>query len=266
MQKVSLEINGKKVSREIEDHTLLSTLPEGCETIQTDDVFKEEQKWWSEVLVDVDTVLHLAWYTEPGKYLQSEKNMDCLIGTLKMAQAAVRAGIRRFVGVGTCIEYDHSQGILSVETQLKPTTLYAACKVSVYFTSAQWFESQKIEFAWCRLFYLYGEGEDSRRLVPYLHEKLKADEPANLTSGYQIRDYLDVKVAGKMIAEVVLGDKIGALNICSGIPVTVRQLAENIADEYGKRSLLSFSNNNNTGLIKHQDPPIVLGKLDNIKT
>ena len=29
-----------------------------------------------------------------------------------------------------------------------------------------------VEFAWCRLFYLYGEGENIQRLVPYLRAKL----------------------------------------------------------------------------------------------
>jgi len=51
--------------------------------------------------------------------------------------------------------------------------------------------------AWCRLFYLHGEGEDARRLVPYLRAKLIAGEPAELTSGKQIRDYLDVRDAGR---------------------------------------------------------------------
>ncbi|MFM8362339.1 MAG: NAD(P)-dependent oxidoreductase, partial [Haliscomenobacter sp.] len=65
-------------------------------------------------------------------------------------------------------------------------------------------------------------------------------EPAELTQGKQIRDYMDVSDAGKKIAEAALGNQIGPLNICSGIPVTVRQLAEQIADEYGYRNLLRF--------------------------
>ena len=77
---------------------------------------------------------------------------------------------------------------------------------------------QGIEFAWCRLFYLYGEGEDERRLVPYLRAKLRAGEPAELTSGEQIRDYLDVRDAGRMIVEAALGTVQGPVNICSGMP------------------------------------------------
>ena len=64
--------------------------------------------------------------------------------------------------------------------------------------------------------------------------------PAELTSGNQIRDFLDVSEAGQMIVEIALSKKQGAANICSGIPITVRQLAEQIADEYGRRDLLIF--------------------------
>ena len=57
------------------------------------------------------------------------------------------------------------------------------------------------------LFYLYGGGEDSRRLVPYLRSKLEKGEAAELTSGEPLRDFLDVTDVGKMIADVTVSDK-----------------------------------------------------------
>lgn len=208
--------------------------------IRSPDLFAETAEWWSNALHGIDTVIHCAWYAEPGLYLQSPKNLDCLQGTLNMAKGASRAGVRRFAGVGTCFEYDLSHGMLSVETPLKPLTPYAGAKAATYLALSQWLPSQAVQFVWCRLFYLYGEGEDARRLVPYLRSKLAAGEPAELTSGNQIRDFMDVSEAGRLIAESALGAVQGPVNICSGIPITVRQLAENIADEYGRRDLLKF--------------------------
>ena len=46
--------------------------------------------------------------------------------------------------------------------------------------------------------------------------------------------------AGKAIAKLAMSNHEGAINICSGIPITVRQLAEQIADKYGRRDLLRF--------------------------
>lgn len=235
-------------------------LVSGAEVIETSDLFSENPAWWRTALDGIETVVHLAWYAEPGQYLQSERNLFCLTGTLEMARCCIHAGVRRFVGVGTCAEYDLSQGMLRTDTPLNPDTLYAACKASVFQILRQLLPAAGIQFAWCRVFYLYGEGEDPRRLVPYLRQKLCAGEPAELTSGNQIRDFLDVRDVGVMIVEAALSDRQGAINICSGIPITVRQLAERIADEYGRRDLLHFGARPDNLF----DPPCIVGVREGI--
>ncbi|MCI5162968.1 MAG: NAD(P)-dependent oxidoreductase [Candidatus Electrothrix sp. AX5] len=221
----------------------------------TPDIFFETSGWLKEICNGVDTVIHAAWYAEPGKYLQSPKNIDCLSGTLALAKACVQAGVRRFVGIGTCFEYDLSIGYLSVDTPLKPTTPYAASKTAAFLALSQYLAAAGVEFVWCRLFYLYGEGEDERRLVPYLRKRLAQGEIAELTSGTQVRDFLDIREAGRLIAEIAQGKQQGPVNVCSGQPITVRQLAEQIADEYGRRDLLRFGVRPDNLV----DPPCVVG-------
>ena len=230
--------------------------PESIEAVViTRDLFVENAEWWADVCKDVDTVIHVAWYAEPGKYLLSARNLDCLAGTLQLAKGASLAKVRRFIGIGTCFEYDLTGGTLSVETPLRPLTPYAGAKAAAFMTLSQWLPQQGVEFAWCRLFYLYGEGEDARRLVPFVRSKLSVGEPAEMTSGNQIRDFIDVREAGKMIVNIALGNEQGPVNICSGIPITVRQLAEQIADEYGRRDLLRLGVRPDNLV----DPPCVVG-------
>jgi len=258
-KQVVRELSGRDVSLRLVvrkgSQTSLPSISKNCEIIETNDLFSESSQWWSEQCEGVNTIVHLAWYAEPGKYLQSSKNMDCLLGSLNLARGAALAGVKRLVGVGTCFEYDLSVGVLSIDTPLKPITPYAGAKAALYSGLKHWLQTHSVEFAWCRLFYLYGEGEDSRRLVPYLRTKLREGKPAELTSGKQIRDFLDVADAGRILANVSLGHQIGPLNICSGIPITVRQLAEQIADEYGRRDLLVFG----ARLDNLIDPPCVVG-------
>ncbi len=216
-----------------------STKLEPC--LATTDLFAEDQSWWRKSLEGIDVVIHMAWYAEPGKYQFSPKNMDCLIGTLRLAQVAALAGVKRFVGIGTCFEYQSSVEPLPADAPLAPCSPYAACKAAAYFAMSQMLPLSGIDFVWCRLFYLYGEGEDARRLVPMLRQSLSEGRPVDLTAGTQVRDFLDVSEAGRQIANVALSDKAGAFNICSGKPVTVRELAESIADEYGRRDLLKFA-------------------------
>jgi len=208
--------------------------------ISSPDIFKENESWWTNQCKGIDTIIHIAWYAEPGKYLQSPKNIDCLIGSLNLAKGAVNAGVRRFVGIGTCFDYDLSKGTLSIDTPLKPTSSYASAKAALFTFLSKWLPEQSIKFSWCRLFYLYGEGEDERRLVPYIHKRLNKNESVELTKGNKIRDYLNIIEASQIISEVALGDQEGPINVCSGVPVTVKQLAQQIADLYDKRYLLKF--------------------------
>jgi len=227
----------------------------GVSIIVSPDLFAESASWWTQTCDGIDIVIHAAWYAEPGKYLQSPLNLDCLEGTLRLARGAADAGVHRFVGVGTCFEYDLTGGNLSIETPLQPLTPYAGAKAAAFMALSQWLPSRNVEFCWCRLFYLHGEHEDRRRLVPYLREKLSAGELAELTSGSQIRDFLDVREAGRLLVEAGLSNIRGPVNICSGVPVTVRELAETIADEYGRRDLLKFGARPENLI----DPPKVVG-------
>jgi len=64
--------------------------------------------------------------------------------------------------------------------------------------------------------------------------------PADLTTGYQLRDFLDVAAAGRKLADASQSAVQGPVNICSGQALSVRALAERIADQYGRRDLLNF--------------------------
>jgi nucleoside-diphosphate-sugar epimerase len=223
----------------------------------SDDMFSENLDWWADVCKGIDTVIHVAWYVEPQKYYNSEKNIDCLIGSLNLLKGAKESQVRRLVFIGTCSEYQYCDSKLTPDSPLMSSSLYEGSKIALFNVLSHYAPSHHIEFAWCRLFYLYGEGEDRRRFVSYLQSQLTAGEIAELSEGNQVRDYLDVKKAADMIVKISLSDFQGAVNICSGVPITIRQFAESIADEYGRRELLRF------GARPHNlvDPNYVVGEL-----
>jgi dTDP-6-deoxy-L-talose 4-dehydrogenase (NAD+) len=229
--------------------------------VQTPDLFAEATGRLKKLLAGSEALVHAAWDAQPGNPYASPLNLACLTGTLNLASAFAAVGGKRFVGVGTCAEYDPSAGLMTTDTPLAPNTLYGACKASAFQVLRCFFGTEGISFAWCRIFYLYGEGEDERRLVPYIRRQLRAGQEAQLTRGEQVRDFLDVKDAAGMITDVALGQQQGGVNICSGEAVTVRQLAERIADEYGRRDLLRFGARSENVF----DPPRVVGVRQNVR-
>jgi dTDP-6-deoxy-L-talose 4-dehydrogenase (NAD+) len=226
-----------------------------ADIIPTADLFAESASWWDRTCSGAETVVHLAWYTDPKTYQNSPRNLDCLKGTCNLAQGAAAAGVKRFVGIGTCAEYEITGEILTVNTSLAPTTPYSAAKAAAYFALSQFFPTAGVSFAWCRLFYLYGKGEHPARLVPYIRARLDTNEIVELSSGEQTRDFLEVQEAARRILSVALSTQHGPINICSGTPTTVKQFAESIADTYGKRHLLRFGARPDNVF----DPPFIVG-------
>jgi nucleoside-diphosphate-sugar epimerase len=224
--------------------------------IATQDLFSEPESWWEQQCCGADTVIHAAWYAEPGKYLDSPVNIECLIGSLRLARGVASCGVTRFVGVGTCAEYEQGSGFLRTDSPLQPQTLYAATKASLFLALSRWLPGHGVNFAWCRLFYLFGEGENENRLAAYIRRQLDRGEPAYLSCGSQIRDFMDVTEVGEKLVHIAFGDYVGALNVCSGQGLTVRALAERIADEYGRRDLLVFGARPTSSF----DPPVVIGR------
>ncbi|MBX9454884.1 MAG: NAD(P)-dependent oxidoreductase [Rhizobium sp.] len=226
-----------------------------ADVIETPNLFGEAGDWWSEALAGVDAVIHAAWYVEPGKYLDSPENMHCVEGSLRMADAAARSGVRHIIGIGTCFEYRLPNDHITADAETGPVTLYAAAKLSLLRMLEKRFAGGPTALTWARLFYLFGEGEHPARLFPMLHRKLSAGEPVALSSGDKIRDFLDVAEAGRMIAGLVDTGQSGPVNICSGKAVTIREIAEGIADRYGRRDLLTFG----TATVHPRDPMAVVG-------
>lgn len=222
---------------------------------ECDDLFAQSTDWWAERCEGIDAIVHAAWYVNPADYLDSEKNAACVAGTFRMAQGAAQAGIKHFVGIGTCMEYALPSERLEINAPTGPSTVYGGCKLATFDILENYLRSTQMDFSWCRLFYLFGEGENDKRLYPYLKRCLEAGETARLGAGTQLRDYMDVADAGARIADVIDTGQTGAINICSGVPVSIRQFAESVADRYGRRDLLEFG----THQPHPRDPSAVVG-------
>ena len=144
------------------------------------------------------------------------------------------------VVTGTCFEYDTRAGYLSEQTPVAPRSLYAASKLSLLTALGHLSERTGMALAWPRLFYQYGPCEDERRLVPAVILALLRGERALLTPGEQVRDYLHVEDVASSIFAVGMSELTGPVNVGSGQPVTVRQIARALGNIIGDPSLVAL--------------------------
>jgi dTDP-6-deoxy-L-talose 4-dehydrogenase (NAD+) len=91
------------------------------------------------------------------------------------------------------------------------------------------------QLSWARLFYLYGEGQAESSLFSQLRQAVeRGDRVFNMSGGEQLRDYLHVTQVARHLVSLALAKRdVGAVNICSGTPVSVRKLVESWVNENG---------------------------------
>jgi nucleoside-diphosphate-sugar epimerase len=182
-------------------------------------------------------LLHLAWYVEHGKFWNASENRDWVAASARLITSFESHGGERAVAAGTCVEYDLTgERPLSEDCLLKPNTIYGECKKQFSEVLA----TSGLSSAWGRVFFVYGEYEHPKRLVASVINSLLRDEPARLSHGNQVRDLLNTKDVADAFVALLDSEVEGAVNIGSGEPVTIREVALRIAEMMSKRENIHF--------------------------
>jgi nucleoside-diphosphate-sugar epimerase len=191
--------------------------------------------------VSPEVVIHLAGYAHPKDYLASHANLPSLTMTNSLVEEALAAGCRKLVMGGSCAEYAAVQRPLVESDPVEPLTLYAACKHAAHQIARILSAETGTALAWARIFHIHGPGENPSRLIPWVANQIRAGVPVPLTDGTQVRDHLHVAdVAAALVTLAVAPGANGTYNICSGQPVTLRQVLETVGDILDGRHLLQF--------------------------
>lgn len=221
-------------------------MPLGAEAIS---VARYDDATLGAALRDVrcDVVFHLAAYGVTPSARDPEQMFDVNVaGTAAIVRTAARIGARAVVYAGSSAEYIEAPHGTAITEDYPITTsaLYGASKAAGGLWGRAVAAQEGIVFQWLRVFGVFGPGEAPHRLFPAIAAKLTRDEPVDLSPGDQIRDllYVDDVVAALLLgAKAALEGKAGPFNLCSGLPVSIRDVALALADALGKpRDLLRF--------------------------
>lgn len=203
-------------------------------------------------------LVHLAWNATPGVFWRAPDNLDWVAASLNLLRAFAEHGGKRAVLAGTCAEYDWSTAVLSErDTPLIAETLYGQAKGALSRLVLSSSSELGISLAWGRVFWLYGPGEPSGRLVSDIRDALRRGTMAETSEGLQARDFLHVEdVAGAFVAALSSGYE-GPFNIGSGEARTVREVASLFAEALGRPDLLRLGAKPS----KSNDPPRLVADI-----
>ncbi len=209
-------------------------------------------------------LLHLAWTTEHGKFWTDPANEAWRAATRDLVARFIAAGGERCVIAGSGAEYDWSgtAPLSEDRTPLRPTTPYGQAKAETFRAVHAQAAAAGLAYAHARLFFSYGPFEQPQRLVPSIIRALLKGEPARLTAGTQVRDFLDVRDIGRCLALLLASEVEGAVNVASGTGVSVARIAGLLGDSIGRPDLIEFG----ALSLPREEPPSVVADISRLVT
>jgi nucleoside-diphosphate-sugar epimerase len=180
-------------------------------------------------------LIHLAWYTEHGKYWQSPLNLEWMLATYRLVEAFCLHGGQHILITGTCAEYDWRYGVCSEEsTPINPSTLYGLAKNTTHSFSKTLCVKHNVPLAWARIFFPYGAGEAKARLIPSLFSAFSGEIPLFGVNGDSYRDFLHIHDLAKALVMCAVNSVDGTLNVSSGVPIPIRDIVAIIAHKFSR--------------------------------
>lgn len=175
-----------------------------------------------------DAFIHLAWEGARVPHRDNaemqQKNYECAITAMNSAK---QLGCRVFLGSGSQAEYGKMEGDVTELSPCNPTTEYGKKKLLACAELSKIANNCGIRFVWTRIFSIYGKYDYSGTLIMSAIQKMKNNEPIEMTACTQLWDYLHVEDAAKAIVTLIENDNAsGIYNIASGVKKPLRVFVE----------------------------------------
>lgn len=202
-------------------------------------------------------LLHCAWYTEPERCYTSLQNFRWVRASLGLLEAFAEAGGERALLLGSCAEYDWSDGLcVEGRTSTLPISPYGVCKLALGQMALSFARQAGFSCAWARVFFLYGPHEHPSRLVASVVRALLQGEPAHCSTGEQMRDFLHAHDVADACAAILDSQVEDVVNVASGKAVAVRDVIFRIAELLQRPDLLRLGARSAA-----HEPPLVLADV-----
>ncbi len=188
---------------------------------------------------EIQSFLHLA---AMGLASDCEKNPEKarelnVEGARKWFTAAAQSGVRRFVFASTSHVYGQpkEQKPVSINAPTQPLNVYGRTKLeaeNVLRELAR--EFPRTELVIVRFFSVLSPSMRPGYLLTGLHQRAQRRDFSPIPGLSYVRDFIEVEDVARTLTEIVNRPQIPPLiNICSGRPTRVREIAEKVFAEYG---------------------------------
>lgn len=189
------------------------------------DIFASDFEVASLVGEQTLALIHLAW--EDGFVHNAPSHMLRLSSHFAFLSNAVAAGAQRLSVLGTMHEVGYWEGAIDADTPTAPRSLYGVAKDALR-QSTQIALSDKVELAWLRCYYIFGDDRRNNSIFARLLEAAdRGQQSFPFTTGKSQYDFIDVaELADQIAVASVTPGVTGVINCSSGEPVSLAAQVE----------------------------------------
>lgn len=181
-----------------------------------------------------DYVFNMAAYGVDARQTNYSVAVDTNIkGTMNLLNALIPLGCKKFVNIGTCMEYGDKKEIIREDCHLEPFNIYGSTKASATILSHQIAAENNIDIVTLRAFGVFGEYEGSHKFFPHIILSLLNQTDVNLTGCAQYRDYCYIEnvVDGLLSAALNETLKNEIFNIGTGMIYPLKYYVDQIYEK-----------------------------------
>lgn len=151
-----------------------------------------------------------------------------------------RQDLKSFVYISSGAVYRASEGPLTEDSETGPGNLYAMTRLLSETILAS---KLRCSFTAVRLFFPYGPGQSSPRLIPELIRKVNAGETIFLNGeeGVPIINPVYIDDLVSQLVPVVLSPQRPVYNLGGSEPLSIRMIAEEIGRQLGKQPVFKVN-------------------------
>lgn len=192
---------------------------------------------------DADLFVHCAWKgvgtRDVEQLSQITYNITLTIDSVILANLI---NCKKWVGIGSQAEYGAVNKIAQEdETLINPFSAYGKSKAACYWASSGLCQILGIKMLWCRVFSLYGLGDNPNYFIPYVIKTCIEGNSPSLTNCEQKWDYLHVKDGAAAVCNLAEDeDGIGIFNIGSGETVILKDVVKFIKQKINRDLVIGF--------------------------
>ena len=174
---------------------------------------------------DYDYVVNLAGYVDHTNKPKTMKSH--YIGCKNLSNFFLNSKIKKFVQIGSCIEYGKIESPQKEIKQNKKTfSIYGKAKLLSTIFLQNFYKKYNFPVTILRLYLVYGPFQDTNRVIPVTIINALKNKSFNCSNGQQLRDftYIDDIISAIIKTLKSLKSSGEIINIGSGKPIAIKKV------------------------------------------